>query len=93
MSETLSPEASVTAPVAPARKHVSGLAILRGLAALSVGLYHYTGAVLPKLHLPAAYALFKNGWLGVDVFFVISGFVIPYSLLGKNYSPRKFCPI
>ncbi len=66
--------------------------MLRGLAALSVGLYHFTGAVLPKLHVDALHAYFQNGWLGVDVFFVISGFVIPYSLLGKGYSVRKFGP-
>jgi peptidoglycan/LPS O-acetylase OafA/YrhL len=79
-------------PAAVQRRHISGLALLRGLAALSVGLYHYTGAVLPKLNVPEIQAIFKNGWLGVEVFFVISGFVIPYSLLGKNYSPRKFFP-
>ncbi len=82
----------VDTTVISTRKHVPGLALLRGLAALSVALYHFTGAVLPKLHVPEVYALFANGWLGVDVFFVISGFVIPYSLLGKNYSSRKFLP-
>jgi peptidoglycan/LPS O-acetylase OafA/YrhL len=79
-------------PNASPRRHISGLALLRGLAALSVGLYHYTGAVLPKLKVPEIQAVFKNGWLGVEVFFVISGFVIPYSLLGKNYSLKKFFP-
>lgn len=73
-----------------ANKHVSGLALLRGIAALSVSLFHFTGAVLPKLHVDAAASLFANGWLGVEVFFVISGFVIPYSLLDKGYTVRKF---
>lgn len=88
------PEVPLTAAtVRPgARRYVSGLALLRGLAALSVVFYHFSGAVLPKLHVDALHEIFKNGWLGVDVFFVISGFVIPYSLLGKNYSPRKFGP-
>jgi peptidoglycan/LPS O-acetylase OafA/YrhL len=79
-------------PVSAQPRHVSGLALLRGIAALSVGLYHFTGAVLPKLHIDGLHSLFKNGWLGVEVFFVISGFIIPYSLLGKNYSPTKFWP-
>jgi peptidoglycan/LPS O-acetylase OafA/YrhL len=84
---------STSTPSISARpRHVSGLALLRGIAALSVGLYHFTGAVLPKLHISGIESLFKNGWLGVDIFFVISGFIIPYSLLGKNYSPRKFWP-
>lgn len=77
--------------VAP-RRYVAGLSLLRGLAALSVGLYHYTGAVLPKLNVPEVQDIFKNGWLGVEVFFVISGFVIPYSLLGKGYSSKKILP-
>lgn len=81
-----------TVPPAPSRRYVAGLSLLRGLAALSVALYHYTGAVLPKLRVPEIQSLFKNGWLGVDVFFVISGFVIPYSLLGKGYSPKNVLP-
>jgi peptidoglycan/LPS O-acetylase OafA/YrhL len=79
-------------PPATPRRYVAGLSLLRGLAALSVALYHYTGAVLPKLRVPEIQNLFKNGWLGVEVFFVISGFVIPYSLLGKGYSPKKILP-
>jgi peptidoglycan/LPS O-acetylase OafA/YrhL len=73
-----------------AKQHVSVLSLLRGLAALSVGLYHFTGAVLPKLHIPEIHAIFANGWLGVEVFFVISGFIIPYSLVGKNYGTNNF---
>jgi len=34
--------------------------------------------------------MFGYGWLGVDVFFVISGFVIPFSLFGRGYSVRQF---
>ncbi|RZK41488.1 MAG: acyltransferase, partial [Hymenobacter sp.] len=92
----LSPSPAVVIPdtVLPAspRRYVAGLSLLRGLAALSVGLYHCTGAVLPKLNVPEVQHIFKNGWLGVEVFFVISGFVIPYSLLGKEYSPKKILP-
>lgn len=43
--------------------------VLRGLAVLAVLLYH------------AALELFPNGYLGVDVFFTISGFVIAPKLL------------
>lgn len=78
------------APVRTTNKHVSGLALLRGIAALSVALYHYTGAVLPKFHVDSVGAFFSKGYLGVEVFFVISGFVIPYSLLGKGYTPKRF---
>jgi peptidoglycan/LPS O-acetylase OafA/YrhL len=79
-------DALATSPPAGRKKgYLVGLDSLRAVAALSVCLFHYTGAMLPKLIVPEAKALFSNGYLGVDIFFVISGFIIPYSLLGKNY--------
>jgi len=89
---SVSPAPAEVASRPATKRHVAGLALLRGLAALSVGLYHFTGAGLPKLHVDGLHYFFQNGWLGVEVFFVISGFVIPYSLLGKGYSLRKFGP-
>jgi peptidoglycan/LPS O-acetylase OafA/YrhL len=62
-----------------------GLDSLRALAAVSVCLFHFTGGMLSKLVVPSAKHFFSLGYLGVEVFFVISGFIIPYSLLGKNY--------
>jgi peptidoglycan/LPS O-acetylase OafA/YrhL len=58
---------------------------LRGLAALCVACYHITRyGPLPE---PASRAIpqalmawFEHGWMGVQVFFVISGFVIAYSV-------------
>ena len=58
---------------------------LRAVAALSVCLFHYTGGMMPKLIVPAVKSVFSSGYLGVDIFFVISGFIIPYSLVGKNH--------
>lgn len=53
---------------------------LRGLAACSVMFYHYTGGDL-RPHLAMALGdelvhVLHGGWLGVQVFFVLSGFVI-----------------
>lgn len=83
------PAASVEAQKAEALAHqkhyLVGLDALRAIAALSVCLYHCSGGMLPKLVVPAAKHAFAYGYLGVDIFFVISGFIIPYSLLGKNY--------
>jgi peptidoglycan/LPS O-acetylase OafA/YrhL len=57
---------------------------LRGLAAVSVMLYHYcTGDMRVHLAalLPAWFmAATRKGWLGVQVFFVLSGFVIAYAI-------------
>jgi peptidoglycan/LPS O-acetylase OafA/YrhL len=88
---TISPPCSITTatvempPVATPKPYLAGLDALRAVAALSVCLYHCTGGMLPKLMVPAAKQAFSYGYLGVDIFFVISGFIIPYSLLGKNY--------
>ncbi len=64
---------------------------LRGLAALSVCLFHWTGG---NLEFHGSSALFesvaKYGWLGVEVFFVISGFIIPYALHRNDYSLSLF---
>ncbi len=80
-----------TAP--PAKKrYVVGLDALRAIAALMVCLFHYTNGMLPKLIVPATKAAFSNGALGVDIFFVISGFIIPYSLIGKGYQLAGILP-
>jgi peptidoglycan/LPS O-acetylase OafA/YrhL len=58
------------------------LVVLRAFAVLSVILYH---AEIP---------LFKGGWLGVDVFFVISGYLISNIIISElnsnNFHFRKF---
>ncbi len=46
---------------------------LRAIAVLSVIIYHLNAALLP------------GGFVGVDVFFVISGFVVTGSLMGMNF--------
>ena len=60
--------------------HVKVLDPLRGIAALAVVLFHYTGSVLPTVRPNPLEGPFEIGRYGVHVFFVISGFVIPYAL-------------
>jgi peptidoglycan/LPS O-acetylase OafA/YrhL len=54
---------------------------LRGLAALAVVWHHFSEV--------STYSAIKSsgsfGYLGVIVFFVISGFIVPYSLAGSDY--------
>jgi peptidoglycan/LPS O-acetylase OafA/YrhL len=66
---------------------------LRGLAALAVATYHIhrygplheaAGSLIPA---PLA-LVFEHGWMGVQVFFVISGFVIAYSVREAIITPR-----
>lgn len=65
---------------------------LRGIAAFSVACYHITRyGPLPE---PASEKIpkflqlwFDHGWMGVQVFFVISGFVIAYSVRNAFVTP------
>lgn len=72
------------------KNHIRSLDFLRAVAALSVCLYHFSGVTLPKSTNIYLQPLFAYGWVGVDIFFVISGFIIPYSLLGKNHQISNF---
>jgi len=62
---------------------------LRGLAALAVTVFHMTNTYAPN---SPVRMVGSHGWLGVEVFFVISGFVIPLSLLRgyERYSLALF---
>ncbi len=68
------------------RNHVQVLDPMRGIAALAVVLFHYSGSILPTLLPNPAKPVFSFGYLGVQVFFVISGFVIPYALQRSGYT-------
>jgi peptidoglycan/LPS O-acetylase OafA/YrhL len=57
---------------------------LRGLAVLSVVLAHYFGEVNHRIF------VFDLGWLGVDLFFVLSGFLIGGILIDNRGSPNFF---
>jgi peptidoglycan/LPS O-acetylase OafA/YrhL len=71
----------------PTAAHFDSIDTLRTIAALSVCFFHFT-YFIPKESW--WYIVFKEGYLGVDAFYVISGFVVPYSLSVKRYQIRQF---
>lgn len=77
-------------PVPEARAHrVPVLDLARFLAAVAVVAYHYgfQGGVAGEFmdtYVPGLGAVTQYGYLGVDVFFVISGFVIAWSAEGQR---------
>jgi peptidoglycan/LPS O-acetylase OafA/YrhL len=64
---------------------------LRGLAILLVMTFHFGWAAPPVGRLGKILAFFMNfGWTGVDLFFVLSGFLITGILLDSKRGPAYF---
>ncbi|QEE30873.1 acyltransferase [Terriglobus albidus] len=73
-------------------QHMPGLDVLRGIAVLVVVLYHglYWGPLVtppPHTAWSRLSSFFTFGWLGVFLFFVLSGFLITGILLDTKDSP------
>lgn len=80
------PRPSLRLPAAGERVEI--LEPLRGLAALAVAWYHFTNSGPLLAEGSWLRASGHYGWLGVEVFFVISGFVIPLSMHRAGYRLR-----
>lgn len=65
-------------------KHID---ILRGLAASFVALFHLT--LSSDVHINS-FNYTEYGWVGVQIFFVVSGFILPYSLYKADYNKKSF---
>ncbi|MFW9260819.1 acyltransferase family protein [Nostoc sp. CALU 546] len=65
-------------------KHIKPLTSLRGIAALFVVVHHFSYYTLPKTGstLSAYSDFFKNGYLWVDFFFILSGFIMTHVYAG-----------
>lgn len=64
---------------------------LRFIAFLLVFLHHVTFYLSPELANNFFWKYFRNnGWVGVDIFFVLTGFLITYLLLIERGNQQKF---
>lgn len=72
-------------------KHVSSLDFMRALAALSVCWYHFV-YYTPDFLTEGSWIKQsgKYGFLGVEVFFVISGFILPWSMYHSAYRIHNY---
>ncbi|WP_426042978.1 acyltransferase family protein [Brevundimonas sp. TWP2-3-4b1] len=72
------------------RSTIVGLQHLRGIAALLVVIDHASGMMAEQfLWTPPPLDLLRFGWIGVDIFFVISGFIITLTAFdGPRLTPR-----
>jgi peptidoglycan/LPS O-acetylase OafA/YrhL len=64
--------------------YLNNLTALRGIAALWIVLFHLNGAT-DNVQLPHLTMLIGNGYLMVDLFFIMSGFIIMY-VYGDGFS-------
>ena len=73
------------------KSNIGIIEAIRGLAALAVCLFHFKKS---NINFVGSSQYFFNtaayGWLGVEAFFVVSGFIIPYSLAKANYRLSQF---
>jgi peptidoglycan/LPS O-acetylase OafA/YrhL len=73
------------------RPHVPVLDGLRGVAVLMVILIHASSTWVPLAKADwIAAAFMRSGWVGVDLFFVLSGFLITGGLLDARGGPGYF---
>lgn len=72
------------------KDNIYSLSWLRGLASLLVCFYHLKLFVWKDENPNKFIEFFSIGNYGVIMFFIISGFVIPYSMYVKKYSIKRF---
>jgi peptidoglycan/LPS O-acetylase OafA/YrhL len=76
--------------VAYSRMHFASLDGVRGIAILLVVIYHFSSSLSVLGFANPILGFLRIGWCGVDVFFVLSGFLITGVLVDTKSSPDYF---
>jgi peptidoglycan/LPS O-acetylase OafA/YrhL len=71
-------------------QHIPILDNLRAVAALSVCIYHFVCGPINFVTNKPVLNIFTFGAYGVQFFFVISGFIIPWSIYNNNYKIKNY---
>ena len=80
----------MSAPIPTDKAQIRSINNMRALAAGSVLLFHFTNASAFLEALPWLKRVTYYGQHGVDMFFVISGFVLPYALYKGQYQLSSY---
>ncbi|MEM9138885.1 MAG: acyltransferase [Pseudomonadota bacterium] len=73
------------------RARIDALQTLRALAALLVAAFHLHAAAVNETGTSGPFILFQRGEAGVDLFFVLSGFIITHAALSRpDQTGRQF---
>jgi len=76
----------------PTHKYLSNLTPLRGIAAIWVAVFHFQGVMLHFI-VPESTQLVAKGYLMVDLFFIMSGFIICHvyqKIFEKGLTSKNF---
>ncbi len=74
-------------------KPLISIQVLRGIASLIVFYHHLSGNFSKTCHITSPHAYFSYGFFGVDIFFVLSGFIIYKSsqkLIGQPHKLKAY---
>lgn len=72
------------------KQQFNSLQLYRGVASILVLLHHANIILDRELHQDGSFKIFHFGWVGVDFFFVLSGFIIFYIHQSDLGHPRQF---
>lgn len=74
------------------KKQIPVIESIRGLAAFGICMYHYIISTPDYVSNETIISIVKVGALGVPIFFMISGMVMPLSMIKANYKLKKWFP-